>query len=693
MRVLFMLILAAGAGAADRKWTCDGGVEFATFVRSYQFIDRIPAAERTEYRRTLVTRGITGHPEDAFYHRQYRTFVERLDEPGIPAMVEKYRKLMEEHPGDSLYLYLYGEALIDRNNEESIKLLNRAIAADPKNPWPHTALAEIYQYGRFADKAKAADAVARYWDLCPESLDSKALDQTNRARPETLKKIAAGLRARLDRETEINLMQAYTTLWEVELRSVPPSKQDELKKTIAGDLAKLRGLPDPNRQTWNQMLLNAYKSIGDEAGVRAEEDEMVRRWPNSQGTLQVIQRRFNAELPSPKLGASKEEREHYAAARYAFAEEMLKKWPDDAGLLSARFHSVIDLPDPSPDQLHTAVQSFLEHVWQKHDMSGFPPFEYRAAEGYIAHGVNLEAVPDLVTKGVDAVKKTMEEFEKGDFTTAQDKEDNRKNMVWWRVEGTRILIDLYTRLKQPEKAAAALAELRTHEPKEGWGGAFYRQAARVAELTGAKADAVVFYQSALDKWERRMGSRDDVTASIDRLWNSLGGSAETRKLMASMRPAATAASEDGGWKKPEAPLPSFELEDMGGKTWSVKSLEGKTLLVNVWATWCGPCVAEHPAFQALYDKLKGRSDVQVLSFNVNENPAEIAPYIKKNGYAFPVIPAQPLVENMLPNVSIPRNWLVDRKGALVWESIGYGAGDTTWEKRMLEMLEQVVSGK
>jgi len=36
---------------------------------------------------------------------------------------------------------------------------------------------------------------------------------------------------------------------------------------------------------------------------------------------------------------------------------------------------------------------------------------------------------------------------------------------------------------------------------------------------------------------------------------------------------------------------------------------------------------------------------------------------------------------------------VDRQGALVWESLGYGAGDTTWEKRMLEMLEQVVSGK
>jgi thiol-disulfide isomerase/thioredoxin len=692
MHAILALVLVMGAGAADRKWTCDGGVEFAGFVRNYNVVDRIPAAERTEYRRGLVTRGIAEHPEDAFYHRQYRTFVERLDEAGIPAMVEKYRKLMEEHPEDSLYLYLYGTALIDRKTDEAVKLLERAIAADAKNPWPHTGLVEIYAYGRFADKAKAADAVARYWELCPGSLDSMALDQTSRARPETMKSIAAGVRARLEPQTEINLMQAYTTLWTLELRTVPPSKQDGLKKTIAKDLEKLRGLPDPNRQTWNQMLLNGYKSIGDEAGVRAEEDEMLRRWPNSLGTLQIAQRRFEDGHPAPKADAPKAEKDKYAATQYAFAEEMLKRWPGNASLLFTRFNSVAALADPSPEQLRAGIQSFLQHVWERHDMSGFPPFEFRAADAYVEHGVTLEAVPDLVAKGIEALKRQYAEYEKGDSTTAQDIEDNRKGLDWWRVEGARILIDLYAKQKQPAKGAAALAELRTHEPKEGFGGAYYLQAGRVADLTGAKADAVVYYQTALDKWVRRMKPKEEIAASIDRLWKELGGSEEARKLLASARPAAASVAQDSGWNKPEAPLPPFELEDTGGKTWSVKALEGKTLLVNVWATWCGPCVAEHPAFQALYDKLKGRPDLQVLTLNVNENPAEIAPYMKKNGYTFPVIPAQPLVENMLPSVSIPRNWIVDRKGALTWEAIGYGP-DPEWEKRVVDMVERVIGKK
>jgi thiol-disulfide isomerase/thioredoxin len=109
--------------------------------------------------------------------------------------------------------------------------------------------------------------------------------------------------------------------------------------------------------------------------------------------------------------------------------------------------------------------------------------------------------------------------------------------------------------------------------------------------------------------------------------------------------------------------------------------------INVWATWCGFCVAEHPAFQKLYDKLKDRPDVVLLTFNVDESVAEIEPYMKKNGYTFPVIPAQSLVNTVLPEVGIPRNWIFDTKGVFRWEQIGYNSSDADWEKKFLEVLE------
>jgi|GEM_PF-3144863 hypothetical protein len=56
-------------------------------------------------------------------------------------------------------------------------------------------------------------------------------------------------------------------------------------------------------------------------------------------------------------------------------------------------------------------------------------------------------------------------------------------------------------------------------------------------------------------------------------------------------------------------------------------------------------------------------------------------------------PAQPMVELMLPRVSIPRNWIVDSKSTLQWEQRAYSSQNTEWEKRLLEMLEKTAGGQ
>jgi thiol-disulfide isomerase/thioredoxin len=49
-------------------------------------------------------------------------------------------------------------------------------------------------------------------------------------------------------------------------------------------------------------------------------------------------------------------------------------------------------------------------------------------------------------------------------------------------------------------------------------------------------------------------------------------------------------------------LPTFELADISGKTWSVKLLNGKVVIINLLATWCGPCNAGLPRLQKLYEQ-------------------------------------------------------------------------------------------
>jgi thiol-disulfide isomerase/thioredoxin len=74
----------------------------------------------------------------------------------------------------------------------------------------------------------------------------------------------------------------------------------------------------------------------------------------------------------------------------------------------------------------------------------------------------------------------------------------------------------------------------------------------------------------------------------------LGGTETALNLWS--KPAAAKIQElaESGWEKPTKAIPAFELADLSGMTWRLKNLEGRAVLINVWATWCGPCQRELP---------------------------------------------------------------------------------------------------
>jgi thiol-disulfide isomerase/thioredoxin len=646
------------------------------------------AEEKREFRRKLLDGALLDQPDDLFVHRQYQRFVKTLGDDEIAAAAAKYRKLVDEHPDDSLYLYLYGLMLDGRNTGEAVKLLNRSLETDSSNPWPHLALSEIYQFGRLVDKRKSTEQVTRFFESCPGSLDSSALEAAlERTSPETAGKIAAGVRARLAKVDDPRLLERYSELWDLELKATPASRLKDVRATVAADLAKLRAAPPPERVGWYQMLKNGAKAAGDAEGVTAADDEILKRFPNDSAALDILRSRFRNSHPY-KSDFSPAQKQEQAAASLTFAGEMLKKWPGDVRLMVMQFVAILALDDAPPARVRQVVESFLEHMWTDHDVSGYPPPEYQAAETYVRRGIGLERVPEFVQKGLGGLERRLETDAKNDSTDPKELESDRKSVERYRVEGLRILVDLYTRTGEPGKAAAALEEVRTQPPKDGFDSAFYRQAARVAELNGHKLDALAYLETAVDRWKGQAKDKADMSADIERLWKDLGGTPETRQLWAVRKPPVVEVSSETEWGKPEGMLTGFELEDTTGKLWRLKSLEGKTVAINIWATWCGFCVAEHPAFQKLYDKLKDRPDVVLLTFNVDESVAEIDPYMKKNGYTFPVIPAQALVNTVLPVVGIPRNWIFDTKGVFRWEQVGYNSSDADWETKFLDVVER-----
>jgi thiol-disulfide isomerase/thioredoxin len=132
------------------------------------------------------------------------------------------------------------------------------------------------------------------------------------------------------------------------------------------------------------------------------------------------------------------------------------------------------------------------------------------------------------------------------------------------------------------------------------------------------------------------------------------------------------------------------LSDLQGRIWKLESLKGKVVFVNIWATWCVPCQQELSNLQGLYERVKGRSDIQVITFNVDEEVGKVAPFVRAKGYTFPVLFAKDYLNSLHIDSAIPRNWIFDPQGKLLLEHEGFEP-DPQWETKLLVRLEAAKS--
>jgi thiol-disulfide isomerase/thioredoxin len=88
-------------------------------------------------------------------------------------------------------------------------------------------------------------------------------------------------------------------------------------------------------------------------------------------------------------------------------------------------------------------------------------------------------------------------------------------------------------------------------------------------------------------------------------------------------------------KEPTA-APDFELKDLSGKKVSLSSLRGKPVMLDFWATWCGPCQMSIPTVQKFYETHKDKGLV-VLGVNVDEDPSNVYAFVKHFNMTYPVL--------------------------------------------------------
>lgn len=136
------------------------------------------------------------------------------------------------------------------------------------------------------------------------------------------------------------------------------------------------------------------------------------------------------------------------------------------------------------------------------------------------------------------------------------------------------------------------------------------------------------------------------------------------------------------------PAPNFTLKSNAGKNIKLSELRGEVVLLNFWASWCGPCRTEMPLLGKIHDKYKGMG-FTVLGVNVEEDSAPAISIVNKTKINFPVLFDVSNSVSKLYHVSaMPSTVLIDRDGNMRYLHEGYKSGDENKYKEWIKKLLQ-----
>jgi peroxiredoxin len=123
------------------------------------------------------------------------------------------------------------------------------------------------------------------------------------------------------------------------------------------------------------------------------------------------------------------------------------------------------------------------------------------------------------------------------------------------------------------------------------------------------------------------------------------------------------------------PVPNFSFTSAEGQTLDISDYKGKVMLINFFATWCGPCMAEMPVIQEkVWTKYKDNSKFAMLAFGRGHTAEEVKAFKESKQFGFPIYPdANKSIYAKFATQYIPRNYIIDTNGHVVYSSVGYSA--------------------
>ncbi|MGH7259021.1 MAG: peroxiredoxin family protein [Nitrospiraceae bacterium] len=152
-------------------------------------------------------------------------------------------------------------------------------------------------------------------------------------------------------------------------------------------------------------------------------------------------------------------------------------------------------------------------------------------------------------------------------------------------------------------------------------------------------------------------------------------------------PLSSALVAEGGIVKIGDEAPDFLLKDLEGFQVSLDQHRGKVVLLNFWATWCGPCRIEMPAMEQLYRSF-GRRDFEILAVSTDaQGMAVTKPFQQEVGFTFPILhDADFRIGLRYGARTLPMTFLIDRQGIIRNRIFGARDWNTPEGRRLIQSL-------
>jgi len=134
-----------------------------------------------------------------------------------------------------------------------------------------------------------------------------------------------------------------------------------------------------------------------------------------------------------------------------------------------------------------------------------------------------------------------------------------------------------------------------------------------------------------------------------------------------------------------AQIASYEwvLEKNNKDRVEFKDHKGKVILINFWATWCPPCIAEMPSFQKLFEDYEGKVEFYFVS---NEDHETVRNFMDRKNFTLPAYRPKSAIPEPLDDTTYPTTYLLDKKGNIVIEKVGSAAWDSEKMRKTLDKL-------